>query len=796
MNLLKFKSFSMLLAMAAALSLTACREEILPGDDGTVSTGTEAGSGKVVYLTAGIALPTSAGTRSGTDKNKPTGEDNDQTNSDIDKGENGLPDYEYGYDYENDVRTMILVIADTKNNYLAHSVIKNVDAEPTTGKPFDFTVNGEIKYEDLEAAYSKGTLKTDQTVRIYVYCNYTGRLLQYFTDNTAEKLREEGAAWIDEAGEVIEAASPAGQSPAISNTIWAPRSFLMTNSKWYEFEFPETIEGWDDYADKNNPYKLVADDDAVDQNKDKTKYESIELTPIRVERAAARLDFKDGSGNNNTYALTIDPAKDIPQDGDDEPAEGELKNLFSIQLTRMSLVNMSKHFYYFRRVATYDEETNEIGTPEIGKAETNTNFVIDTDADYKSKGYLYTEENASGDFYTPSNADGTAGKPDGFNFVLYNKDNSYARDKWYTDNISDVLSNGKKDTWTDHSYNIWRYVTENTIPGKLNQTTVQSTGIVFKGSIIAGEHIKDGFDGNYDAAQGMPTEPYVSAKVKEALAEAAKHTTSKVEDDDNGYDYPVLYSFNNMLYGDIDELITAAALDGHNGALFIAVTNILKNWKKKDLEGGKVTFSLDGDGEELTVDYYYSWLNYENARTRYQEKVEALAEELDEEYNSTDPKPEGWDKAEYIKEEMAKFEAKYAEANPYYDKIEDISWGGSEGNFDDKFMSYAPQNNITIYKASNEEDGEGWGYYCYYFYWNRHNDNGKSGEMGPMEFATVRNNVYKLSVTKIGALGHPRITDYDPDPMKPWYPDEQRLRYIQVQVEVLPWVVRKNDIEF
>ena len=136
------------------------------------------------------------------------------------------------------------------------------------------------------------------------------------------------------------------------------------------------------------------------------------------------------------------------------------------------------------------------------------------------------------------------------------------------------------------------------------------------------------------------------------------------------------------------------------------------------------------------------------------------------------------------------------QTNPYYNKIEDISWGDPEGNFDNKFMSYAPQNNITIYKASNEEDGEGWGYYCYYFYWNRHNDNSKSGEMGPMEFATVRNNVYKLAVTKIGALGHPRITDYDPDPMKPWYPDEQRLRYIQVQVEVLPWVVRVNDIEF
>ena len=35
--------------------------------------------------------------------------------------------------------------------------------------------------------------------------------------------------------------------------------------------------------------------------------------------------------------------------------------------------------------------------------------------------------------------------------------------------------------------------------------------------------------------------------------------------------------------------------------------------------------------------------------------------------------------------------------------------------------------------------------------------------MAPMEFAVVRNNVYKLAVTNISRLGHPRISDNDPD---------------------------------
>ena len=57
---------------------------------------------------------------------------------------------------------------------------------------------------------------------------------------------------------------------------------------------------------------------------------------------------------------------------------------------------------------------------------------------------------------------------------------------------------------------------------------------------------------------------------------------------------------------------------------------------------------------------------------------------------------------------------------------------------------------------------DGVGYYFYYYYWNRHNDNELSATMGPMEFAVVRNNVYKLAVTGIAKLGHPRISGTTP----------------------------------
>ena len=93
---------------------------------------------------------------------------------------------------------------------------------------------------------------------------------------------------------------------------------------------------------------------------------------------------------------------------------------------------------------------------------------------------------------------------------------------------------------------------------------------------------------------------------------------------------------------------------------------------------------------------------------------------------------------------------------------------------------------------------DGGKYYTYYYYWNRHNDNLDPYKMGIMEFAVVRNNVYKLCVDSISKFGHPDPTnpDPDPDPVKPDDPDESVNYYFTVTVKVLPWTVRINNIEF
>ena len=98
---------------------------------------------------------------------------------------------------------------------------------------------------------------------------------------------------------------------------------------------------------------------------------------------------------------------------------------------------------------------------------------------------------------------------------------------------------------------------------------------------------------------------------------------------------------------------------------------------------------------------------------------------------------------------------------------------------------------FTIFKPNTNKK-----YEVLYYYWNRHNDNNNNGSMGPMEFAVVRNNVYKLSVTGVNKFGHPTNPGDDPDPENPEDPDEEDDVYFKVAVEVLPWVVRINDIEF
>ena len=80
---------------------------------------------------------------------------------------------------------------------------------------------------------------------------------------------------------------------------------------------------------------------------------------------------------------------------------------------------------------------------------------------------------------------------------------------------------------------------------------------------------------------------------------------------------------------------------------------------------------------------------------------------------------------------------------------------------------------------------------CYYYTTEiKHFDNRIPDESGIMEFAIMRNNIYSLSVSDITQIGEPFV---DPTPN---VENETKKTYLDIQVMMMPWKVRYNDIEF
>ncbi len=85
-----------------------------------------------------------------------------------------------------------------------------------------------------------------------------------------------------------------------------------------------------------------------------------------------------------------------------------------------------------------------------------------------------------------------------------------------------------------------------------------------------------------------------------------------------------------------------------------------------------------------------------------------------------------------------------------------------------KYAEDHPEDMAIISKAYDAvKHVDKWGFVCYYNLWLRHynNENGDPTENYPMEYATVRNNIYRVSVSFRGP-GDPTPTMREPDTMK------------------------------
>ena len=725
----------------------ACSDDNLASGPGDENTTVEEKEG--IYLSVNFDLPTAKSTRSYTD-----GENSSNSGTEI------------GKDYENTVTSVAVVLASNSNAFIAYSLeTQKIEAVGTTGRSYRSL--HKFSKTDLAQYYDSDLFDTDadgnHKIRVYVFCNPTESLI------AALENAGENTEWYNIEGTYSETSTTTDYvtitTNSVGDVIWNPNKFLMSNASGAVRLFPPTLDEWDAFDSEANAFNLSGMNNfgrpnEIDNFTDRGN--------INVERTAARYDFRDGALDGYYVQGSTNPDKTyngfkaqtyhVVLDSVENP-------LVDVFLGKMHLVNMNNKYYYLRRVSNNgrpfavmssgaDNDLTICG-PELPWYDNasgndidgqNGNYVVDAWAEWKYSGY---NEFVKNDF---SNV---------FSYPFFNEegviDNVDAdNDRWYSQLISSVLSgseNDNPDSWnadgSHKSYKIWRYLTEGTIPGINSQKNGVSNGIVFKGQMLP-------------AREASPTDNEFTRALLNALKVIPNQTEAQAGQN------PLLFSFANHLYSSWDHL--------RRTAIMLAMTDLR-------YEGGEWKFSINrsatlysavfGTGGFGSITISVEGNDAETADFMTTSGNVTLTDNV-----AQDQKSPNWIHDRWNHNIPAGSETPYA------------------GEQYEAFRDAVVANNITIYQESYDAQLGGWAYYCYYFYWNRHNDNGKNGVMGPMEFAVVRNNVYKLAVTKIARLGHPRVAPNDPDKPTPNTPDEKADVYITVTCSTLPWVVRENSIEF
>ena len=854
------KRSTLFMGLTAAVFLFAsCRdviEEVSPGAVGND------GAEEYVYMSAEVKLPAgdNLGTRSSTEGEGWGGTD---TPSDA------VPDYEVGKDYENTVQTCLLVLTDQSDEFLAVAAVNGVKMGTVDGKPgFSSTAKFDRKLikglYDINEVTGNGPLKSEYDVNgvhVFAFCNPSDLLTRKLSAIAEAKLNGGDLGKVEWGGDraedkptstnvsdltgfVEENPMRPGATLSTSNNMWARDRFMMSNASIKSIRLPEEENDWDHHASATTPFNLTGVND-----KHEGSDEPVDNSPggaIQVERLAARFDYRDASKDNIANGLGNNIYKVLGSIDSEAGAEGGVTNYVNIKLSRIGLVNMAKDIYYLRRVSDDGKNKTDNNNWLLCGPEYGFRYVVSPHASEKDG---TTEASTANAWYNfPLFADAWTDETPGYN-----------RAQWSMYNLGDVVKAGTEmDQWDNQSrYYIWRYCTENTIPAGGGATDRENplqdnlftTGIVFKGKLLAGQYLGYTRPGTIAGKQDVGTVPYMTYNVQRAilastlglnfdpvegnlgdienLKKAAAAENKNLENmklfkpakyDVNAEDgdvlkeaektiswdqinasvfsdmtsYPALYLFEGNLYAGFNEAAEYAYYDGKGGTLYQAMSDVMSHYYLDTTEPKKITVA----GAEGQVDGYVQMTSAEVSAARSQGHIlEQLTVEIFGEILGIAPRKTVED-PEKNYHDRAKYGVRW------------VDTGNNTAEETRRFKGWLTHGNssfhFTLYDAEEEKDNyggetstsQGWGYYCYYFYWNRHNDNGIPGVMAPMEFAVVRNNVYKLAVTKINQLGHPTDTSNDPTPPTPHTDDETSEVYMKVEVEVLPWTVRVNEIQF
>lgn len=676
---------------------------------------------------------------------------------------------EVGLEIENVVSNALIILAEpgTHNFVAAGEVASNRLTASATQSSYKAVAK--VSKTNLNNFYLNLTPGTTPIVEVFVFCNPTKWLMDKMSDYDPE---EEGPnTWINYDAMVYQG----NPNQADYNVgIWSANSFLMNNVKIVRRELPKNLLDWELFDKVENPFHL-SENNTVKEGLPNNSFAN-ERGPIKVERSVARFDFKDGSKDGDQKYNVLFQAD--PKDPENEAAKTPI---VAVELQKMCLVNMSNRFYFLPRVSENGQNSGA-GWTLCGNEEP---WYRDEKGNYIRGNYVvgpYAVDFAKNydieDFYKY------------FNYPFFDENGSFnngleTKNQWDVYNIKDVL-NGTPDNYTGvngnvqkGSYHIWRYVTENVIPGgETNQVNGISTGIVFRGRLTG---TQDALDGKVDE-ETWEEDFYKNLALclngQKFQIRRKDHNPISGVDNDGYSDDPILYYLDGKIYFTWEHLrqaaIQASVTPTWDGDNIVSVEINRSNSLYRAVFGdGPIPAGMKyiKDGE----------MGQANARNftdpTWSDNTESAAYKLYAQ--SCDYAWNEWVKAgEYV--------GTISGADP--EKIKPLQLMRER-------MAGKNGAGITIYQSSLDPQSTP-GYYCYYYYWNRHNDNNLAGVMGPMEFDVVRNNVYKLSVDKINRLGHPRIPENDPDNPTPTTPDESSNIYIDVTVEIADWAVRLNSIVF
>lgn len=592
-----------------------------------------------------LQLPTSTGSRAST---QDPAEGNDPAQS--------TDGYEFGKDYENNVNSLYVVLAtaDENGEYRFVASAEGTPVQVTPGSTESKTQPTFVMQFPTDALKAYAADDEGNTTPLYVFA---------FCNPGEAKGTLTGTDFVNATGTVE------------VGKLWiaAKSNFLMSNAELRQTSITKT---WNQLA--------------ADCGTRENAYDLTNGKPVKVERVASRFDFMRTNASED--------GGDVYEITDNTTTDGTV--YAKVELQQMALFNEAKKFYILRH-------TQEAGTDG---APTGNVTLCGTEYGDKTTDNYVVSPNWATYLASADNKDNFPNLSKLFNYPLTTittaADTEWTSIGSLTEDDTDGSTQDPTWSFADTDYKIWRYTTENTIPGTQNQRQGITTGVVFKGEIKAATTITEGngLDNKIAAAIAAQKPIY-------AYREADLNSSSK--------------SNLTMLFG--------TALDMYN---YVAShidspqrTNFIKAW-----QAGDITVTIGGN------------------------KIV-------------------WD-----------------EETPNIDSLFPKATTGEDGSVQTPVVEVtAPTDNETL-KAYNlicyTADNEG-KYYCYYYYYNRHNNNDDNSAMGVMEFATVRNNIYKLKVDNVLTLGLP--TDTPPDP---WTPDESPEVYFKVSVKVLDWVVRKNNIIF